>query len=215
MSSQQGDDVAPTPDEQKSAPVAVRAKLHSLSFDEQIKTPRRPRTARTRPASPHPDFVNYTINRFPPKRDMRAAKNIGSQQQNEHTFLSKLSVTLTLWNFLVAVPIAYALAVGIKFVMEKSGFCLYNDILLLRSLFIVFNMLFILSWAVQLDKQAQKAKCDKELAVWDARIAQLEQALADIQARQIEEQFFPDASSIDDEIEKPRGRALQRVQRES
>ncbi|KAG4436806.1 hypothetical protein IFR05_007696 [Cadophora sp. M221] len=112
---------------------------------------------------------------------------------------------LVLYNFLLALPLAYMLTHLNKLVISWIGYekimrC-PSGIVFSRLLFVALNMWLVVGWGLQLEREAREKKGVKmervrtEVKWWEREVERLEGVLGGVRQREIEEQFLRESPS--------------------
>ncbi|KAL2075468.1 hypothetical protein VTL71DRAFT_411 [Oculimacula yallundae] len=101
---------------------------------------------------------------------------------------------LVLWNFLLALPLAYTLTLLIQHFTTAFGFTTLSP-LLSRGVFVAVNMWFIVGWGLQLEKEARGRKerrverMKEEVMWWESEVRRLEGLLGGVRQKEVEDQL--------------------------
>ncbi|KAH6724314.1 hypothetical protein BKA61DRAFT_665017 [Leptodontidium sp. MPI-SDFR-AT-0119] len=112
---------------------------------------------------------------------------------------------LVLYNFLFALPLAYILTHLNKSIISWIGYekimrC-PSGIIFSRLLFVALNMWLVVSWGLQLEKEARDRKgrrlesVREEVAWWEGEVERLEGVLGGVRQREVEEQLLRESPS--------------------
>ncbi|XMA15326.1 hypothetical protein WAI453_008117 [Rhynchosporium graminicola] len=102
---------------------------------------------------------------------------------------------LVLYNFLLALPLAYTLTILAQHFINVLGYTNVTS-LVSRSVFIALNMWFIIGWGLQLEKEARIRKMNRvksiaeEIEWWKGEVDRLEGLLGLVRQREVEDQLL-------------------------
>ncbi|KAL5328868.1 hypothetical protein ACEPPN_002376 [Leptodophora sp. 'Broadleaf-Isolate-01'] len=119
--------------------------------------------------------------------------------------LDNPGLVLVLYNFLLALPLAYILTHLNKSIISWIGYenimrC-PSGIIFSRLLFVALNMWLVVSWGLQLEKEARDRKgrrlesVREEVAWWEGEVERLEGVLGGVRQREVEEQLLRESPS--------------------
>ncbi|KAH7342617.1 hypothetical protein BKA65DRAFT_595705 [Rhexocercosporidium sp. MPI-PUGE-AT-0058] len=137
----------------------------------------------------------------PPPRRSKMSKGFFSFENPGFVLgMSSPSFFLFLYNFLLALPLAYILTSLSKSIISSIGYekimrC-PSGILFSRLLFVALNMWLLVGWGLQLEKEARDRKEKRleavrsDVAWWEGEVERLEGVLGGVRQQELEEQLL-------------------------